>query len=210
MAVFPGGCELFPTLRADTQPRCVLPVLQVWVSMIPRHPALLRAKLFPAPSCVLRKQSAAVGADVHVFIFPDDLFQHGIYPPYCVELKKEPAEKLKKYPKFIEVFPVSAEVFHTRSCSGFHVPDSEKPLKSWVFQHNQRFLLVPCCVGIALSYPRPLCFAKINARGGGGLLNASPQRSDPPPRGPQKVQICAPSHEMAYAILFSQNRYSGS
>ena len=46
--------------------------------MVPCRPAFLRAELFPPAPGILRKQPSAVGADVHVLVFSDDLFTHGI------------------------------------------------------------------------------------------------------------------------------------
>ena len=71
VSVLPGGRELFPALRADGHPRRVLPAGWIWVTVVPCRPAFFRAELLPAPPRILRKQAAAVWADVHILIFTD-------------------------------------------------------------------------------------------------------------------------------------------
>ena len=91
---------------------------------------------------------------------------------------------------------------------------------------QKSFTVVPCAKGSEISHripcflefsvlstvhfapeqasadPLPLYFAKINARGGGGLRGTLPQRSDPPPQGPQTVPTLAPSHDIASKRIF--------
>jgi hypothetical protein len=88
LTVFTCCDKSLPALRANTCAGRVLPVGYVGVSVIPCRAAFVRAELFPAASGILRKQTAAIRADVHVLIFSDDLFKQGICPPSVFVLRR--------------------------------------------------------------------------------------------------------------------------
>ena len=96
------------------------------------------------------------------------------------------SENLEIYPKFTEVFSDSEEFFRRLFLLLFATASGEKLPRKLGFLRLSRFLHLSChfsdCVGTGTTDPHPLNFAKINARGGGGLRETSPQRSDPPPR----------------------------
>jgi hypothetical protein len=107
---------------------------------------------------------------------------------YCVEMQRQSSQNLEIYLKFNEVFSVFREDFARLFQFCFAAAQGEKLPKMPVFQgfHGsfQSHFRISDCVGTGTADPLPLYFAKINARGGGGLRGTSPQRSDPPPRGP--------------------------
>ena len=123
---------------------------------------------------------------------------------YCVEMQRQSSQNLEIYLKFNEVFSVFREDFARLFQFCFAAAQGEELPKMPVFQgfHGsfQSHFRFSDCAGTGTADPLPLYFAKINARGGGGLLRGIPQRFIPGPRAPHFKQI----------FTECQNRYSGT
>lgn len=73
------------------------------MTVVPCRPAFFRAELLPATPRILRKQAAAVWADVHILIFTDHVVTHGFCPPFTFILRRIEKPTIGKSQKIPEI-----------------------------------------------------------------------------------------------------------
>ena len=166
-------------------PSKFLPVLRSRMLVLPGEAACLGTELLPPAPCVLRKQAAAVRADVNVFIIPDHffLFHSALLPVSALRRNEKPTGgKSRKIPEIRRVF--------FRKRGGFVPPVPHIVLCAFSDEKRQkcpvckafcstapsalRRICIPDCVVKRIPAPGPPHFAHAPERGADGLPETSP------------------------------------
>jgi hypothetical protein len=180
------------------------------MSVVPRCPAFFGAELFSSSSGILRKQSAAVGADVYVFIWSNNLFPQGFCPPshHFISdrvpamlrlIEKRTCGKSQKIPEIrVGYFRKQGSFCSCLSlafCGRRRRQNWQKAPELRAFRailpSTLHRIIFSCCVKLAVKGPGGLKFAKTRKKGAAGLLNALAYESEAAPGPPSVVHILA-------------------